>query len=280
MDDVAGAPEQDLEQQRCDGRVVLYALGGGAGHLGRALALAARLGPGLILHRAAFVAARPPPGVRLLRVPGELSIPRWRRALARIASGAELFVVDTFPAGIAHEIDDDVLARARRRALVRRYVRPFAYPGYDDAAARFDDVFAPYPLGGSEWEAPAPGDRHLGYLTRRLRLSGEPERPLCVIGDARLLPVGWRALLPADTAWIEGPFEALPRARAYLSMGAGYNIAYELLALGAPFGLLPLEKRYDDQFRRAERLGRAVTTRADLARLIEAAGAQEGRASV
>jgi hypothetical protein len=265
------------------GGAIIYALGAGAGHLARALTLAGRLGaashPGsasagacLILHRAPFEPPAPRPGVRLLRVPGAWTLRRFRRALEALLDGAERLVVDTFPAGLAGELDDRLLAQARRRTLIRRYVRPGAYPDHAALAARFDDVLSPYPADRSEWEEPAPREIPLGYVTRPIGLAGGDPLPLVVIGDPARLPPGYRALLPARTGWIHGPFAALPRARAYLSIGAGYNIAYELLALGAPFGLIPLEKRYDDQFRRADLLGRAVLTRRDLERLLSSAG--------
>lgn len=245
-------------------RAVFYALGGGSGHLARSLVVARRYASALVFHRAARAPEAVAASVRLARVPDAWSFAEVREALAaELRGGAEL-VVDSFPGGLGHELDDELLALATGRTLVRRYVVPGTYVDYTALAARFDRVLAPYPPGASEWEDPDPRDEPIGHAVRALRVAPGPAAPLAVIGDEAALLPGLRACLPGERVRVRGPFEELPPARAYLAIGAGYNMAYELLAAGVDFRLVPEERRYDDQFRRSALLGRGVTSRADL----------------
>lgn len=259
---------------------LIYAPGGGLGHLTRALALSRALpGPVHVWHQAPRALPLAPARVRQRRLPATWSPERVAAALARAARAARLLVVDTFPGGLEGEVTPRVLAAFARRVLVRRYVRPDAYPGYARRAARYDAALLPYPAGACEWDEGAdrdglPGrqDVHVGHLLRDLPLEEghEAPAPLVVLGDASLLPAAWRARLPAGTRLVSSWTPRLPRAARYLSVGAGYHATYELERLGAPFGLVPRERRYDDQFRRAERRGAAVCTRRDLDRLLSA----------
>lgn len=251
-------------------RLVMWAPGGGFGHATRAVALAARLGArALVLHQAPEP-VEAPAGVRLRRIPAGWDPARAARALARLARAADALVVDTFPAGVAGEVTDEVLRAARRRVLVKRHVRRASYPDHDALAARFDEELLPYPAGGCEWDGEARGV-HVGHLLRDLPLAPGPEAALCVLGDAARLPAAWRARL-AGARHVRGRVAALPPARRYLSVGAGYHATYELARLGRPHGLVPLERRWDDQFRRAGRAARAVLTRADLDALLAGEG--------
>lgn len=262
---------------RSGGRAVFYALGGGSGHLARSLVVARRYASAVVFHRAAPAPARVPGSVTLVRAPDTWSFADVREALeAELRGGAEL-VVDSFPGGLAHELDDDLLALAPRKTLVRRYVSPGTYANYSTLAARFDRVLAPYPPGASEWDDPDPRDEAIGHAVRALRVAPGPEATLAVIGDESALLPGLRACLPEARVRVQGPFEALPPARAYLAIGAGYNMAYELLAAGVDFRLVPQERRYDDQFRRADLLGRGVASRAEL--LAWLAPLERGRAA-
>jgi hypothetical protein len=273
------------------GRAVIYALGGGFGHLSRALALARIIDVTAILHRAsgALPDVDVPSGVRLIGVDAAWTPARLRACLAGLAHVAPVLVVDTFPGGVAHELDGATLAGFAHRVLVRRYLRPGAYDGEAELAARFDVALVPYRRGLCEWadqgaETPAgapagePGDapgadgcacagEHVGFLVRELGVvPGPAALELAVIGDAARLPPGWRSLLPGRTGHVSGPFRALPAARRYLAMGAGHNLVYELALAGVSFAAVPCERRYDDQFRRADRLGIGIHSRAELAR--------------
>ncbi len=259
---------------------LIYAPGGGLGHVTRALALARAL-PGRVhvWHQAPAPPGDAPAHVRLWRPPARWGPARVEAALARAARATPLLVVDTFPAGLEGEVSPRALDRFARRVLVRRWVRPGAYPRYEARAARFDRALLPYPPDACEWDGAAPG-LHVGHLLRTLPLAPSPADPrdlldLVVLGDPGRLPPAWRARLPARTRAVSGWAPRLPRARRYLALGAGYHTAYELERLGLPRGLVPEERRYDDQFRRAARLGAGVHGRLDLARLLAAPAADE-----
>ncbi|MCO5170290.1 MAG: hypothetical protein M9894_28475 [Planctomycetes bacterium] len=250
-----------------DARALIYAPGGGLGHLTRALVVARALpGPVHVWHQAP--APLPAPArVRQRRLPTGWGPARVAAALARAARRAPLLVVDTFPGGLEGELTPEALGAFRRRVLVARHVRPGAYPGYEARARAFDARLLPYPPAACEWDGAAPGV-HVGHLLRDLPLDDGPVAPLVVLGDPARLPAGWRARLPDGAQVVRGWAPRLPRARCYLSVGAGYHASYELRRLGAPLGLVPVERRYDDQFRRAARLGAGVHTRQDLLRLL------------
>lgn len=255
-----------------DAPALVYAPGGGRGHLTRALALTRALqGPVHVWHQAPHALPGAPARVRQRRLPRRWGPARVAAALRRAAQAVRLLVVDTFPAGLEGEVGPAVLDAFERRVLVRRYVRPGSYPGYEAAAARFDASVLPYPVHDCEWDGAAPGV-HVGHLLRDLPLEqGEPA-PLVVLGDPGELPALWRERLPAGTRVLNGWTPRLPRGLRYLSIGAGYHATYELARLGAPVGLVPRERRYDDQFRRAARRGLGIHTRRDLERLLAAPG--------
>lgn len=258
------------------GPAVIYALGGGLGHLSRALVLAREIDAVAILHRGGAAADIDAPGVRLIGVDAGWTPADLRACLARLAEEAPVLVVDTFPAGVAHELDDALLAAFEHRVLVRRYLRPGSYEDEARLAARFDAALVPYTEAQCEWDGDVDG-AHVGFLVRALAVErGGAELELVIIGDAERLPPGWRALLPGRTRCVAGRLRALPAARRYLGTGAGHNLTYELHQAGVCFAVMPCERRYDDQFRRADRLGAGVYTREDLAGWL---AGEPGRAS-
>lgn len=252
--------------------VVFYALGAGSGHLRRALLLTTRAelrgaGAVSVLHQCDRVDhVEIPEGVRLVHVPRAMSLATWTDELAKALEGAATLVVDTFPAGIAHELGDALLRPALRTILVRRYMRPDSYDDYEELCRRYDEVWSPYPEEGSENEDAFDNERFIGHVVRRIPIGAEEnDLDLCVLGARASVPAGWR--LPARTRFVHGRFDMLPRARCYLALSAGYHSSYELAAAGVSFGLVPRDKRYDDEFRRAERLGKMVLSGSDLERL-------------
>jgi hypothetical protein len=288
---VHGAGAAALAGVAARGPAVIYALGGGLGHLSRALVLARAIDAVAILHRAPGDGLAPdidvPPGVRLIGVDAGWTPADLRACLAGLAQQAPVLAVDTFPAGVAHELDDALLSAFGHRVLVRRYLRPGAYDDEAALAARFDTVLVPYREAACEWDGEV-GARavHVGFLVRALAVEGVPDGvsegvpdplDLVIIGDAGRLPPGWRALLPERTRCVSGRFRALPAARRYLGAGAGHNLTYELHEAGVRFALMPCERRYDDQFRRADRLGAGVYTRDDLAGWLGGAPGRTGR---
>lgn len=249
-------------------RVLVYALGAGAGHLARALAFARRLLPEgqrvTILHSSCRVPLDVGPQVELV----DCAEARPSEVLGRVADALRAepteLVVDTFPGGLWHELDPATLALASRRTLLRRFVRVEAYPRYHALAERFDDILVPYSEAASEWlDDRLPHEQAVGPLVRTVARHGRAS--VVVVGDASALPSEARRALPEGTLFRCGAFSSLPDARAYLALEAGYNLSYELAALGRPLGLVPRERRFDDQYRRADLLqcalhhGRQIT---------------------
>jgi predicted glycosyltransferase len=207
--------------------IAIYAAGGGRGHLARARQIAARF--------------------RDARIYGDGELP----------DGGDTIIVDTFAGGRRGELAD-VLPRFARRVLVRRYVRP----GSDvhDAIDAYDRVWLPYAADACEWDGAVPGE-YVGPLVRTLRVAG-PVLPLVVLGDVARLPADWA--WPAGTTFVARWDDVLPAARAYFVVGAGHNTIYELRGLGVPFAAYPLDRRFDDQHRRAARLGVGVWSKREL----------------
>jgi hypothetical protein len=169
-------------------------------------------------------------------------------------------VVDTFPGGVAHELPDSLLGRRPTTLVARALIRD-RYRDYGALAARFDEVWLPYPADRCEWDEPPPG-RYVGPLVRDVAV-GADRVPVLVIGDLASAPPGWAPLL-AGAAVIDGPFSALPAADRVVALAAGHNLAWELRTAGIVAGYRPLPRRYDDQHRRAALLGVPLAHRADL----------------
>lgn len=231
---------------------LVVALGGGRGHLTRALNFAATHAATttILASPGATSPVAPRPGVTVLRVSADRAAEDVRAHLG--ATRASWLVVDTFPGGLFGELGS--LAGFAKTTLIRRYLRPGAYPDEERLAARYDEVLLPYSPERCEWDRTQPGV-HVGPLVRPLAVGTGPRRPWVVLGPvARFAP--WAlAALPPDTVYLSGPVDLLPLAERYLAVGGGHNLTYELLALGVPFRVVPTEQRYDDPFRRADRLG-------------------------
>ncbi|WP_426755795.1 hypothetical protein [Myxococcus sp. Y35] len=138
------------------GRWLVYALGGGMGHLTRASALAraaARRGHSVVLlTNSPFASGLPLEAVLGARV----DVLRLSPALGREAVGEvvarcledvrpDLFVVDTFPRGLGGELVPLLPAVRARKVLIHRDVNPAYVKQYDLARAvdRFDLLLVP-----------------------------------------------------------------------------------------------------------------------------------------
>ncbi len=138
-------------------RIAWYALGGGLGHLNRALAVLRHLRPlvpdagVLLLTSAAYPHLAMSAGVPVMRVPGAAEAAQFPKGavgalvaaiLERLAP-LDLLVVDTFADGLHLELTPAVLGLAARRALVWREggVDPEGSPAWP----HYDAVIAPTP---------------------------------------------------------------------------------------------------------------------------------------
>ena len=281
-------------------RIAWYALGGGLGHLNRSLAVLRHLRPlvpeagVLLLTSAAYPHLAMAAGVPVMRVPGAAEAAQFPKGavgalvaamLARLAP-IDLLVVDTFADGLHLELGPEVLALARRRALVWREggVEPEespAWPHYDlrlaptPTSPRADAEAVGWVLTRRPEEALAPADAR-----RLLGLGPDADRPLVLgmhagePGEVEgffgpLLAAGARLGRPHDLrlatplplpgpAWAASPSlvhpwpaaEALP-AVDLLVCGAGYNSAAEAAAFGVRTLFRPFGRSHDDQAARA-----------------------------
>jgi len=231
---------------------LVYALGGGRGHATRAFELCRRMGSGVVFHQAP---GEWPSGSVCV---GRIGVTALREQLLGALSGAKRFIVDSFPGGIAHELVGLPIPAGVRTVLVARYVDRAAYADYDALAARFDEVWLPYDPERCEWDEP-PAGVYIGPVVRPVRLEGSVDT--LVIGRGE--PASWSALL-RDSTRVDGLFDRLPRARRVVALGAGYNLGWELATAGLKPAFLPQTRRFDDQFRRAAKLGTPLLHRVDL----------------
>jgi hypothetical protein len=179
-------------------RLVWYALGGGLGHLQRALAVLRYLTPHLkgeaplLLTSSGYAHLALAQGVPCVRLPGAHESGAWPEGVgAALLTGVlaaaapiDCLVVDTFPDGLHLELTPDILMDAKRRFLIARPGggTPDTSPGW----ASYDGVFVPLP------ESPWPGAEPVGWMLacgpadalspedarRRLRLPALASRPL------------------------------------------------------------------------------------------------------
>lgn len=249
--------------------IVIFAAGGGRGHVTRALCIADAV------DGARSICLLVPPAlveeVRCAaRMRGKAPIAVAETSQLGRLTG-ETLVVDTFAGGPSGEVSGTILRRYRRRVLVARYRR-----GDDsELRARYDTVVIPYPASTCEWRASgraAPGGIHVGYILRASAVASAR-------ADGRLLVVdpGFRAnatvlrTIRRIAAHYGMRAEHIHRfddpmtAERYLVVGAGYNLFYEMMRSGVDARFLPVEKRFDDQSLRAVMFGRAVTGPADVA---------------
>ena len=136
------------------------------------------------------------------------------------------------------------------------------YHDYTAACNWYTRVWIPYHPQRCEWNHSPNGD-YMGTIVRSIAIN-DKQTPLCVIGNQNLIPKRWLSLFPDNTVFIHYRFHELPCAQKYLCVGAGYNLFWELYFLGRLVAHIPIEKRYDDQFRRCMQFGRMVSTYQEL----------------
>lgn len=270
--------------------VAIYAMGGGHGHAMRAAAVAAALRitrPALpvrllLPRRLAWLAqalgldARHPPA-RCEASPADLRA--WVAATLRDFRPRAL-VVDVFPRGILGELPP---APAPVRILLTRHVRPafYAHPPVAAAIATYDAVLwteGPLLHGIHLRAVPtppvllvAPPDLAERGAARDALGVGPDERLLLVLGSGSAAeqraalqaleahpPGGWRLrfvstdLVPRPPHRIRlFPAGRWLRAADAILSAAGYHAVHEALQAGIPLGLVPQERRVDDQAWRA-----------------------------
>jgi hypothetical protein len=253
--------------------VLIYALGGGWGHLTRAAALAHAMGPSdavRILSNSPYI-----PLVQTAMPHLHIESTATREAAVRaIQRGAmDILVVDTFPRGLGGELAAILPFLQLPKILIHRALNP-AYvtsanlrefvatnyqrvlcPGEQGLLADLPQAIqtAPWlirdPVGNTSTEVivcAGGNSQELGWYGEVTALLSSEADVRCIA--ATLPPAcpasAWLAHWPAID-WIAG-------CRAVVG-GAGYNTVNECLALGIPLIAKPWPRKYDDQRQRAER---------------------------
>ena len=247
---------------------LIYALGGGNGHFQRAVILSKYFANTTIMHQVK-------PSFSCLETvvyPKSENLISWSSSfIQENPSSFDCVVVDTFPQGIGHELHQRILAEYSQSFLVARYLRAEQYSGYQESCSWYTKVLLPYSPNDSEWDV-SPKGIYIGTLTRPISISIEKSVELCIIGNPNKIPIRWHSLFPSSTCIVQHRFHTLPKAHRYLCVGAGYNLFWELHSIGVSAGHIALEKRYDDQFLRAGRLGRLISTYQQLQRFFATTG--------
>jgi hypothetical protein len=262
-------------------RFLIYALGGGSGHAVRGALLGAALAELGYASRVLVSEGRvevvrslggEPSQCRATSSPVEL-----RRDLEQsiLAHAATDLIVDTFPEGLLGELDGDppdmpthLLLRARRDAQSPRFLR---------ALTRYRRAYDLEPHLG--WLCVSDADRvsAFGPVARRLNREETEHDVLLVAGEPTLEPFFERLARRLDAHGYRvasarpGEFASAGRLRPKPLLGAealstrvvvgpaGFNLTYELAALGVWHVAIARPRRYDDQALRADRV--AVTCR-------------------
>jgi hypothetical protein len=247
---------------------LIYALGGGWGHLTRAAALARAASsryPVRILTNSPYAAQVPGLDVVVVESP--------ESAVAQIErSKPAALIVDTFPRGITGELAAILPSLKAARVLVHRdlnprYVSAFSLP--DFVASNYDLVLIPGAGEGSEF----PGQVTAPWLVRssdELRTANAHGRTfVCASGNAEEL--AWYGAVTTrlpdalciapicplgcpPERWIRHwpAIDLFPGASVIVG-GAGYNTVHEALACRVPLVARPWPRKYDRQSCRAVR---------------------------
>ncbi|MEQ8279402.1 MAG: hypothetical protein RMA76_18355 [Deltaproteobacteria bacterium] len=262
-------------------RWLYYALGGGLGHLTRAVALArqaARRGVEIeILTNSPYVSAVAASGsANLRRFPIDVAPERVRDAVR--TTPCDALIVDTFPRGLGGELatllDELTIPKVLvHRDLDPRYVRDVRLadhvaryalvlvPGEDAPLAAAPNAVRTAPwltLDASELLAPDAARRALdanGKIVAVLASGREEEGPMYARVAARIdaaLDVDVRLLVPtprddlpeARALW---PFLAYVRGVDVVVGGGGYNTVQEARATRTPFVGIAMPRKYDRQ---------------------------------
>ncbi len=268
---------------------LIYALGGGWGHLTRAVALARAAPAGRsvrILTNSPYVShvRRVMPELDLAVLdPSLLPVKAAReQALREIqAASAPCLIVDTFPRGLGGELASTLHSMAATKVLVHRDLNPryvsvaglrrfvasrydlVLVPGEDEGAAFPGVVTAPWVIRDPKEIPPRSGPPCI------LVCASGPAEELAWYGDVieRLLsgnpPARVRCVAPAcppgcpPKCWIKHwPASDLYAEAKVVVGGAGYNTIYECMAYNIPLIVRPWPRKYDRQWLRAKRAAR------------------------
>jgi hypothetical protein len=243
-------------------KILIYALGGGWGHLTRAAALAHALGSTA--------------DVRILSNSPYLQV--VQAAMPHIdveptpTREADVLVVDTFPRGLGGELAGLLPSLQIPKVLVHRALNPIyvAKAGlHEFVAANYDCIFCP---GEQGLLASLPQAIHTAPWLIRKPVEIAPPVDVVICASGNIEELGWYGeaaalvsrqakvrciapnLPPGCPPNIWSPYwpaiDWIASARAVIG-GAGYNTVNECLALGIPLIAKTWPRKYDNQRERA-----------------------------
>lgn len=239
---------------------LIYALGGGWGHLTRAVALARAARKVRVLTNSPYAAivAKAMPELDLAIIPAQTPLEEARRAAVQVVRDAspEVLIVDTFPRGLGGELSPLLAALPARKVLVHRDVNP----RYIASASlqqfvkdHYDLVLVPGPGEEAhfEHELTAP------WLVRNANelRAGIPSGVLVCASGMPSEFEWYRAVASLLSTEITQYWPAIDRyADASVVVGGGgYNTVEECLACGVPLVARAWPRTYDRQARRLSR---------------------------
>lgn len=259
-------------------RWFIYALGGGFGHLTRAVALARRGDDVRILTNSPYVncVRRAMPELDLVAIEARGEVARQIEL-----ANPDCLIVDTFPRGLGGELAEVLPSFRGRKVLVQRDLNPRYAAAFNLEAfigTFYDLVLDPGDGAGAVRTEPWLVRSLEEVLTREaarkpLGLDGEkPCAMVCAAGNRD--EVWWyegvaallsecsaydvRLIAPGTSYW---PAMDLYNAADVVIGGGGYNTIHECLAMGVPLIARPWPRKYDRQelrVRRAAGRGRVV----------------------
>ena len=253
--------------------VLVYALGGGAGHAVRGASLATALerrgtSAAVWVHAERVELARSL-GARAIGCERPSSKGELRASLDRVIGelGARRLVVDTFVEGICGELEEPPLQAVALLRLRRDGARPEVARALG-RYARAIDVEPHFAWHGRRDAEPG------GPVARALARENSGPDVLLAAGDGelralfarlarRLVAAGLDARLAQD-----GLLDARALSAKVVVGAAGYNLTYELARLGTWHVAVPLRRRFDDQRARAERFARVCASPEALERMV------------
>jgi hypothetical protein len=253
-------------------KVLIYALGGGWGHLTRAVALARALGSSAQVR----VLANSPYISIVRKAMPELLIDPVRtreEAVLAIQARTDVLVVDTFPRGLGGELATVLPGLAATKVLIHRVINPdyAAKVGLGAfVAENYDCIFCPGERGVLS-DLPQAFFTTPWLVRQPVHVDTDGVQVVvCAAGNAEEMPwygeaaallsriVRVRCIAPdlppgcPPEIWVRywPLIDWIASARAVIG-GAGYNTVNECVALAVPLIARPWPRKYDDQRRRA-----------------------------
>jgi hypothetical protein len=233
--------------------ILYYAIGGGLGHLARARRVLTLLG---LRNRAAIVTASP--DARVTEEIAVIQAPRDRHALRPFVEslGAERIIVDAFPCGLFGELRGIALPLDHVARLLRE--PPAHMPPFETTY-----VVEPLPawhramLAGRVVELDFSATVEIATAAEMdewlVVHSGPAEEIEELVAYARELQRIERVDAPIVVATRTFPIAPLLASASRIVSAAGFNLMLETEPWRAKHRVLPLPRRFDDQFARAAR---------------------------